>query len=152
MLYLSGMNAWQSGRAKTEDNPMAQENLEASLKEIRYLLSHLHGEITALEDDCSQVLLILNRFEGACNIEDLTGAMRTKALFRKWEALLEECRRLEKQSGVTLIDNDQFRPKGDTPVDPTGDEVQRRMSSLLKQYVAVVAEVEGEYGIHSQAG
>lgn len=126
---------------------MGQENLESSLKEIRYLLSHLHGEVTALEDSYSQILLVLKKFEGACDIDDLTGLLRRKAFFRKWEALLEECRRLEENCGVILIDIDHFKRVNDTHGHPTGDEVLRRVSSLLKQYESpncIVSRLGGE--------
>lgn len=113
---------------------MDQEYLETSLREIRHLLSHLHGEVTALEDSYSQVLLVLRKFEGAANIDDLTGLLRRRAFFQKWNALLEECNRLEQSCGVLLIDIDHFKKVNDTHGHPTGDEVIKRISSLLKQY------------------
>jgi diguanylate cyclase (GGDEF)-like protein len=113
---------------------MGQEKLEASLKEIRYLLSHLHGEVTVLEDNYSRILLALKKFEGAADLDDLTGLMRRKAFFRRWEALLNECQSRGENSGVILVDIDHFKRINDTHGHPTGDEVLRRVSSLLKQY------------------
>lgn len=126
---------------------MGQENLEASLKEIRILLSQLHGEVTALEDQYSQVLLCLKKFEGACEVDDLTGLLRRRAFFRKWEALLAECRRMEENSGVILLDIDHFKQVNDTHGHSTGDEVLRRVSLLLKQYESpscLVSRLGGE--------
>lgn len=115
---------------------MDRENLtlEKSLQEIRHLLSHLHGEITSLEANYSQVLSVLRKFEGAVDLDDLTGLMRRKAFFRKWEALLEACRQVEDNCGVVMIDIDHFKRMNDTHGHPTGDEVLKRVSSLLKQY------------------
>ncbi len=118
---------------------MSQGNLQASLKEIRYLLSHLHGEITSLEDCHSQVLLALKSFEGACPMDDLTGLFRPREFFRKWEALLEECRRVGDRHGIILIDSDvdlalNNRRAAGAPNRPMGDEALRRVTSLLKQY------------------
>jgi diguanylate cyclase (GGDEF)-like protein len=126
---------------------MDQENLEVSLKEIRHLLSHLHGEVTALEEAYGQVLLVLRKFEGVAEIDDLTGLLRRKAFFRKWEALLDECRRLNESCGVLMIDIDHFKRINDTHGHATGDEVLKRVSGLLKQFESpncVVARLGGE--------
>lgn len=108
--------------------------LNTNLEEIRNLLSHLQGEVTSLEQSYSEVLGVLRQFEGACNVDDLSGLLRRRPFFRKWEALLEECQRLEQNCGVLLIDIDHFKLVNDTHGHPTGDEVIRRVSSMLKQY------------------
>ncbi len=122
-----------------------QERLEASLEGIRHLLSHLHGEITTLEDSYSQVLLVLRKLEGVANVDDLSGLLRRKPFFAKWEALLKECEKLNENCGMLLIDIDHFKKINDTHGHPTGDEVIKRISSLLKQYESPACVV-GRYG------
>lgn len=124
---------------------MSQERLEASLEGIRHLLSHLHGEVAVLEEGYSQVLMVLRKLEGACNIDDLTGLMRRNAFFRKWEAMLEECQRSNQGCGVLLVDIDHFKRVNDTHGHPTGDEVIKRLAGLLKQYESPDCVV-GRYG------
>jgi diguanylate cyclase (GGDEF)-like protein len=111
-----------------------KETMEASLGEIRNLLSHLHGEVTALEESYGQLLLVLRNFDDACNLDDLTGLLRRRSFFRRWQALLNECRRLGESCGVLMIDIDHFKRVNDTHGHPTGDEVIRRIAGLLKQY------------------
>ena len=113
---------------------MKSENLRASLEGIQTLLSHLHGEVTALETSYNEVLQVLRRLEGACETDDLTGLLRRRPFFSKWEVLLEECRRLNDECGVILIDIDHFKKVNDTYGHPTGDEVIKRIASMLKQY------------------
>jgi diguanylate cyclase (GGDEF)-like protein len=124
---------------------MDQERLEASLEGIRHLLSHLHGEVTALEDSYAQVLLVLRKFEGVCDVDDLSGLLRRRAFFHRWETLLQECQRLNESCGVLLIDIDHFKRVNDTHGHPTGDEVIKRVASLLKQYESPNCVV-GRYG------
>jgi diguanylate cyclase (GGDEF)-like protein len=113
---------------------MDQEKLESNLLGIRQLLSHLHGEVTALEASYSGLLLVLQRFEGQANLDDLTGLLRRRAFFQKWEALLKECHRVGEDCGVIMVDIDHFKAVNDTHGHPTGDEVIKRVASLLKQY------------------
>lgn len=113
---------------------MDQERLETSLKEIRQLLSHLHGEVTALEDSYSQVLLVLRRFEGVADADDLTGLLRRRSFMQKWQAVLDACERMNESCGVILIDIDHFKKVNDTHGHQTGDEVLKRVSLLLKQF------------------
>jgi diguanylate cyclase (GGDEF)-like protein len=124
-----------------------QEKLEASLEGIRHLLSHLHGEVTALEASYSQVLHVLRRFEDKCDTDDLTGLLRRGSFFQKWEALLAECERLNQNCGVLMIDIDHFKKVNDTHGHPTGDEVLKRVGEMLKQYVSpdcIVGRLGGE--------
>ena len=126
---------------------MDRERLETSLEGIRHLLSHLHGEVTTLEESYSQVLLVLRKLEGAANVDDLTGLLRRRSFFQKWEALLEECQKLNEVCGVLVIDIDHFKKINDTHGHPTGDEVIKRVSELLKQYESpscVVSRYGGE--------
>lgn len=113
---------------------MNQENVETSLKEIRKLLSHLSGEVAVLEESYSRILLVLERVEGAADFDDLTGLLRRRAFFRKWDALLEQCRKLGEGAGVLMVDIDHFKQVNDTHGHATGDEVIKRIASLLKQY------------------
>jgi diguanylate cyclase (GGDEF)-like protein len=126
---------------------MKRDRLETSLEGIRHLLSHLHGEVTALEESYSQVLSVLRRFEGAADFDDLTGLLRRRAFFQKWQLLLDECQRLNENCGVLMIDIDHFKKVNDTHGHPTGDEVIKRVSSLLKQYESphcIVSRFGGE--------
>lgn len=119
----------------------------AELKGIRQLLSHLHGEITSLESSYSEILGVLRKVEWACNTDDLTGLLRRQAFFHQWNLLLEECQRLNESAGVLLIDIDHFKRINDTHGHPTGDEVLKRVASLLKQYESpqcLVARLGGE--------
>jgi diguanylate cyclase len=111
-----------------------QESLEAGLREIRQLLSQLHGEVTELEESYSTLLLVLQRFEGTADFDDLTGLLRRRAFFKKWNELLEQCRKLDENSGVLMIDIDHFKKINDAHGHATGDEVIKRVALLLKQY------------------
>ena len=124
---------------------MDRENLETSLKGIRHLLSHLHGEVTALEASYSQVLSVLRKFENVCNMDELTGLLTRRPFFDKWNALLKECQNLNESCGVLLIDIDHFKLINDTHGHPTGDEVIKRLAGLLKQYESPDCVV-GRYG------
>src|SRR6185437_14313877 len=120
---------------------------EARLEEIRHLLSHLHGEVTALEESYSSLLQVLRRIEGAANIDELTGLLRRRAFFDRWNALLNECRLLNEQYGVLMIDIDHFKRINDTHGHATGDEVIKRVATLLKQFESpgcVVGRIGGE--------
>src|SRR3954462_8936296 len=80
-----------------------QEKLEAGLKEIRHLLSHLHGEVTALEESYSSVLSVLRKLEGKADLDDLTGLKRRGSFFENWQKLLDECQGLGESCGVLMI-------------------------------------------------
>ena len=121
--------------------------VEASLEEIRHLLSHLHGEITVLEESYTQVLQVLRKFEELAEIDDLTGLLRRKAFFRRWEAILAACERMNEDCGVILIDIDHFKKVNDTWGHPTGDEVLKKVAGLLKSFESpnvVVSRLGGE--------
>lgn len=113
---------------------MRQENPQTSLREIRYLLSHLHGEVTNLEESYSRILLVLKSFEGAGQFQNPTQLLPPGIFFRKWEALIEECRRVDAKYGVALIDFDTVQSAGGAPACKTGDEAIERISMLLKRY------------------
>lgn len=119
---------------------MNQEHLDSSLKEIRHLLSHLHGEITGLEAGYREVLLVLKKMEkcgaaqASCDLDDLTGLLRRNAYFRKWEELLEKCQELGENCGVLMLDIDHFKRMNDTHGHATGDEVLKRVSELFKKF------------------
>jgi diguanylate cyclase (GGDEF)-like protein len=126
---------------------MDQERMESHLEGIRHLLSNLHGEVTALEESYSQVLQVLRTISTAANVDDLTGLLRRRSFFQKWEALLDECQRLNQVSGVLMIDIDHFKRINDTHGHATGDEVIRNVASLLKQFASpdcIVSRVGGE--------
>ena len=126
---------------------MDQDKLENSLFGIRQLLSHLHGEVAALEASHSEILLVLRAFEGQANLDDLTGLLRRRSFFQKWEALLQECRRVNEDCGVIMVDIDHFKAVNDTHGHPTGDEVIKRIASLLKQYESphcIISRLGGE--------
>jgi diguanylate cyclase (GGDEF)-like protein len=126
---------------------MDQEHMETHLEEIRHLLSQLHGEVTDLEESYSQVLQVLRKIEGAANIDDLTGLLRRRSFFQKWEALLDGCQRMNEASGVLMIDIDHFKRVNDTHGHATGDEVIRNVATLLKQFESpscIVGRIGGE--------
>jgi diguanylate cyclase (GGDEF)-like protein len=121
--------------------------MNTHLGEIRQLLSNLHGEVTVLEESYTQVLQVLRTISGAANIDDLTGLLRRRSFFQKWEALLDECQQLNQVSGVLMIDIDHFKRVNDTHGHATGDEVIRNVASLLKQFASpdcIVSRVGGE--------
>lgn len=113
---------------------MDQGQLDANLKGIRQLLSHLHGEVTALESSYTQVLQVLRKLEGDATHDDLSGLFRRKPFFEKWEELLSECGKLNQNAGMLLIDIDHFKAINDTHGHQTGDEVIQRVAALVKQY------------------
>ena len=119
--------------------------MEAKLDGIRNLLSNLYGEVTGLEQSYSEMLVILRKLEGICQVDDLTGLMRRNSFFSKWEKLLEECQSLNQSSGLLLIDIDHFKQVNDTHGHPTGDEVIARVADLLKQYQSPDCLI-GRYG------
>jgi diguanylate cyclase (GGDEF)-like protein len=121
--------------------------MDSHLREIRHLLSNLHGEVTVLEESYTQVLQVLRTISGVANVDDLTGLLRRRPFFQKWEALLDECQRLNQMSGVLMIDIDHFKRVNDTHGHATGDEVIRNVASLLKQFSSpdcIVSRVGGE--------
>ena len=123
------------------------KRLEAGLGEIQTLLSHLHGEITALEASYSDVLQALRKLEGAAETDDLTGLYRRRPFFQKWQNLLDACQKLNEDCGVILIDIDHFKKVNDTYGHPTGDEVIKGIASLLQKYQnphCVVSRYGGE--------
>ncbi len=113
---------------------MDQKQLQTSLEGIRHLLSHLCGEVTALESSYEQLLLVLRKVESTADLDDLTGLLRRRAFFGKWNELLSECQRLNQGTGVLMIDIDFFKRVNDTHGHATGDEVIKKVASLLKQY------------------
>jgi diguanylate cyclase (GGDEF)-like protein len=124
-----------------------QPTMETRLEEIRHLLSHLHGEVTALESSYTQVLSVLRKFEKAADTDDLTGLLRRRSFFQTWEALLSQCQHLNEACGVLMIDIDHFKRVNDTHGHATGDEVIKRVASLLKQYespTCIVSRLGGE--------
>jgi diguanylate cyclase (GGDEF)-like protein len=117
---------------------MDREQLETRFEEIRHLLSNLHGEVTVLGSSYTQLLHLLEKFaegvEKTADLDDLTGLLRRRAFFKKWQSLLDECQRLGECCGVLMIDIDHFKNVNDTHGHSTGDEVIRKIASLLKQY------------------
>lgn len=113
---------------------MDQGQLAANLKGIRQLLSHLHGEVTALETSYSQVLQVLRKLEGDASTDDLSGLYRRKPFFEKWDTVLNECQKLNENCGILLIDIDHFKVINDTHGHQTGDEVISRVAGLVKQF------------------
>ncbi len=124
---------------------MKTERLENSLKGIQNLLSHLTGEVSALEASYSQVLQVLRKLEAACEIDDLSKLLRRRPFFQKWEGLLEECKAVGEDCGVLLIDIDHFKKINDTHGHPTGDEVIKRVAGILKRFESDHCVV-GRYG------
>lgn len=130
---------------------MDRKQMEASLKEIHHLLSHLHGEVTVLESSYTQLLQVLRNFEGAAHFDDLTGLLRRREFFRKWEALLKECERLNEGCGVLMVDIDHFKQVNDVHGHSVGDMVLRALAGTLQtklRRVDIVGRLGGEeFGI-----
>ncbi|MGE0614949.1 MAG: GGDEF domain-containing protein [Bacteriovoracia bacterium] len=124
---------------------MDQEYLETRLEGIRHLLSHLHGEITALESSYHQILLVLRKLEGAQGVDELTGLLRRGSFFAKWNEVLKECESVNQNCGVLMIDIDHFKQVNDTHGHQTGDEVLKRVGELLKQFESPDC-ISGRYG------
>ncbi len=120
---------------------MSQKRLAENLEGIRLLLSHLHGEVTALEASHAQVLLALQKLEGASDIDELTGVLRRNAFFKKWHELLQRCGKAQENCGVLMIDIDHFKQVNDRYGHFTGDEVLARVSGMLKQFISPRCEV-----------
>lgn len=112
---------------------ISQESLEIRLREIRHLLSHLHGEVTALEENYGQVLLALREMETAAETDDLTGLLRRNCFDRKWRDILEGAAEAGECAGLLIVDIDHFKRVNDTFGHPTGDEVIKKVAALLKQ-------------------
>ncbi|MGK5082455.1 GGDEF domain-containing protein [Bdellovibrionota bacterium FG-1] len=124
-----------------------EHTIEISLEEIRHLLSHLHGEVTALGASYESVLSVLKKVEGVANTDDLTGLLRRRAFFQTWQALLQKCQSLNESCGVLMIDIDHFKKVNDTHGHDAGDEVIKRVAGLLKQFESpdcVVSRLGGE--------
>lgn len=132
-------------KAWAEDNIMDQKHLESKLEGIYNLLSHLHNEVTTLEDSYSQVLQVLHKFESVYEIDELSGLLRKGAFFERWNDLLRECQALQENCGFLMIDIDHFKRVNDTYGHPTGDEVIRRVGQLLRQFESPNC-VTGRYG------
>ncbi len=104
-----------------------QEHLDVRIKEIRQLLSHLHGEITALEAGVVKVLLDLNT-------DSLTGLKNRRAIENQINEVLDYTYNERINVGVIMIDIDNFKQINDQWGHPVGDEVLSRIGSLLKSF------------------
>jgi len=110
------------------------KQMESSLRGIRQLLSHLHGEVATLEAHYSQVLQVLRKLEGKAETDDLSGLLRRGAFFERWQKLLSLCESTGKNCGFLLLDIDHFKAINDQHGHPTGDEVIQRVAELVRQF------------------
>ncbi|MBN23049.1 MAG: hypothetical protein CL678_17320 [Bdellovibrionaceae bacterium] len=124
---------------------MNRKPIEEQIEGIAHLLSHLTGEVNALEKSYSGVLRVLHKLEASLDYDDLTGLLRRNSFFRKYEKLMEECRTLGESLGVLMIDIDYFKVLNDQHGHPTGDEVIRKVAELLKQFESPNC-MSGRYG------
>lgn len=113
---------------------MDRENLKSELKGIRHLLSHLHGEVAALEQAYSGVLSVLRRLEDVAFTDDLTGLLRRNPFFKKWADFMEKSQKAGESCGLIILDIDHFKQVNDQHGHPTGDEVIKKVAALLKNY------------------
>jgi diguanylate cyclase (GGDEF)-like protein len=121
--------------------------LSESLVSIRHLLSHLQGEVAALETSWSQVLLVLSKLEEACSVDELTGILRRNAFFEQWEILsLGDIRGGNARTGVILVDLDHFKRINDTYGHAGGDQVIRAVGELLSRFQETGRCIAGRLG------
>lgn len=117
---------------------MDSKRLQAQLIGIRHLLSHLQGEITSIEGSLNQALrvlqspLTLNEAQQPRDV--MNGLVSHNVFLRQIENFFEECRKLNEECGMLLIDIDHLKRVNDTHGHPTGDEVIKRIAQMLKQY------------------
>jgi diguanylate cyclase (GGDEF)-like protein len=124
---------------------MKHPRLDQRLQGIQALLSQVHGEVETLEKTYDEVLRSLQRLEEVVDVDDLTGLLRRKAFFKRWNALLEECRLVEQECGILILDIDHFKNINDTYGHPTGDEVLKRVAQMLKEFESADIAV-GRFG------
>ena len=121
--------------------------LSESLVSIRHLLSHLQGEVAALETSWSQVLLVLSKLEEDCSVDELTGILRRNAFFEQWEILsLGDIRGGNARTGVILVDLDHFKRINDTYGHAGGDQVIRAVGELLSRFQETGRCIAGRLG------
>lgn len=113
---------------------MDQAQWDNRLKGIRQLLSHLHKEVLTLEENYAHVFMTLRKLEGQASTDDLSGLLRRSAFFEKWFQVLGECKKMNQNCGILMIDIDHFKTLNDTHGHPTGDEVIKRVAALLKRF------------------
>jgi diguanylate cyclase (GGDEF)-like protein len=116
--------------------------LAENLLSIRHLLSHLQGEVTALESSWSQVLLVLSKLEDACRVDELSGLHRRQAFRDEAEKLYQS----NPSVGVMLIDLDHFKKVNDTHGHAAGDQVIRAVGEILGRFQAAGRCVAGRLG------
>jgi diguanylate cyclase (GGDEF)-like protein len=112
---------------------------------MKELLYQVKGELAELESVYS---LLLERVEGMAEKaerDELSGLLRRKSFFDRWHALLDRCVALGMESGVLIVDVDHFKKINDTRGHAAGDEVIRRMGSILRRFEDSGAIV-GRYG------
>lgn len=125
----------------------APTKLERQITGLKGMIASLHGEVVSLERSYAQVLGALERLEGVVSTDELTGLLRRNSFFRKWQEILNECRDVENNCGLLLLDIDHFKKINDTHGHPTGDEVLRKVAALLKGYESerlIVGRLGGE--------
>ena len=116
--------------------------LSESLLSIRHLLSHLQGEVAALETSWSQVLLVLDKLEDACKVDELSGLYRRGAFFDAWSRMQAGGH----ETGVILIDLDHFKSVNDTYGHACGDAVIRAVGEVLGRFQSPGWCVAGRLG------
>lgn len=121
--------------------------LDGCLKEIRHLLSHLTGEVAALEENYSQVLLMLKKAENVAQVDELTGLRRRGSFTQESTALLSNAKNAGLKAGVLMLDVDHFKKVNDQYGHATGDQVLKQVAQVIKRFESsnvIVGRLGGE--------
>ena len=116
-----------------------------SLNVLKELLYQVKGELASLEEVYATLLVRVENLTEKAERDELSSLLRRKSFFDRWHQLLDRCFEAGIESGVLLVDVDHFKKINDTRGHAAGDEVIRRMGSLLREFEASGAIV-GRYG------
>ncbi|CAK9249664.1 unnamed protein product [Sphagnum jensenii] len=114
---------------------MKQEQLKKiQIEEIRHLLSHLHGEVTGLDASYHRLLLVLEKFEGTTQFDEVTGVLSYETFGRKWKDHLSKAKALGQNTGLLTLGIDESLELQEVHGAGTFREVKKRVAQLLKRY------------------
>jgi len=116
-----------------------------SLVVLKELLYQVKGELASLEQVYETLLVRVEGMAEKAERDELSGLLRRKAFFDRWNRLVDQCMEAGIESGVLLVDVDHFKKINDTRGHAAGDEVIRRVGKLLKEF-ETTGGVVGRYG------